>query len=83
MAVSSAVVAVGTTATALNAASTGGVRLYIKNGDTAIDLGSSTVTSGSGYQLASSGTLVVELGPGDVLYAITASGTSNVQVLRS
>jgi hypothetical protein len=56
--------------------------LTIRNGATAIDLGPSTVTSGAGYSLAA-GAVVVEVDSGDVLYGITASGSSNVEVLRT
>jgi hypothetical protein len=69
--------------TALNAIGSSGLTLTIKNGATAIDLGPSSVTSGAGYSLAASGTVVVEVEGGDVLYGITASGSSNVEALRT
>jgi hypothetical protein len=59
------------------------VTLTIRNGATASDLGPSGVTSGAGYSLAASGTLVVDVEGGDVLYPVTASGSSNVEVLRT
>lgn len=82
MAVSAERVTVETTAVALNTASTGGLNLHITNGAAAIDLGASTVTSGAGLAVAASGTLTIQLDPGDVLYAISAT-SSVVQVLRT
>lgn len=83
MAVSNAQISVGTTATALNTASTSGQRLWILNGATAVALGDSAVTTANGYTLAISGTLAVSLAPGEVLYGRVGTGTSTVQVLRS
>lgn len=82
MAVSSEVVAVTSTATALNTAGTGALRLTI-NPDADIDLGDSTVTDGAGYTLAAADApLTVEVDAGDVLFAVTAA-TANVDVLRT
>jgi hypothetical protein len=81
MAITHQRVSVGTSATALNAVSTAGMTLTIRNGATAIDLGGPTVTSGTGYSLAASGTVQVE--GGDILYGITGAGSSNVEVLRT
>jgi hypothetical protein len=83
MAVTAQRVSVGTTATALNTASTAGATLTIRNGATAIDLGPSTVTTGQGYSLAASAVVTVEVDGGDQLYAITGVGSSNVEVLRT
>lgn len=80
MAVSHATVTVATTAIALNTASTSGQQLYIFNGSEAIFLGSSSVTTSTGPQLAASGTLVLDVKPGDVVYAICAT-SSSVKVL--
>lgn len=81
MAVTSERVAVGTTATALNTATTSATRLTL-NAPAAVDLGDSTVASGSGYELAASTPLTVELDAGDVLYAVAGTST-DVQVLRT
>lgn len=82
MAVSVERVTVETTAVALNPAGTGGTILRIKNGAAAIDLGGSGVTAGTGFEVAASGEVTVELDSGDVLYAICAT-SSVVQVMRT
>lgn len=83
MAVSAARVSVTTTATALNAASSYPQRLLLKNSATNIvNLGTTTVSTANGYQLAADGLLAVELQPGEVLYGI-AGTTQVVEVLRS
>lgn len=81
MAVSSERVAVGTTATQLNTAGTTALRLTL-NADSAVDLGDSSVSSGSGYELAASTPTTVEIDAGDVLHAIHGSGAT-VHVLRT
>lgn len=85
MAVTAERVAVGTSAVALNTASTGGLTLTIKNvGATlAADLGPSTVTSGAGFDVATSATVTVELDAGDVLFAISSSTGTTLAVLRT
>lgn len=82
MAVSAARVTVGTSAVALNTASTGGQCLRIKNGAVVVALGPSTVTTTNGLDVAISGELTVELDAGDVLFAVSAS-SSVVQVLTT
>lgn len=82
MAVTAERVTVGTTAVALNIASTGGMHLRLTNGVGAIYLGTTGVTSGTGLSLGPINELNVELDPGDVLYAICAT-SSIVQVLRT
>lgn len=82
MAISAARVTVATTAVALNTASSSGQVLLITNGSAAVDLGDDTVASGAGYEVAASGTVTVDIKPGDVLYAICGT-TSDVQVLRT
>ncbi len=89
MAVDSAQVSVGTTATALNAAETGGVagaRLVVKlpSGATAsVFLGGSTVATTDGFELTAGSQVTVELAGGELLYGIVASGTQSTHVLRS
>ena len=82
MAVSAARVTVSTSAIALNTAEAGGGRLYIKNGAAVVDLGPSTITNGTGLSLAAAAVVEVELDPGDVLFAISAT-SSIVEVLRT
>lgn len=81
MAVTSERVAVGTSATALNTASTAAQRLVL-NAEAAVDLGDSAVASGSGYELAATTPLTVEIDAGDVLFAVHGTGTT-VHVLRT
>jgi hypothetical protein len=78
---------VSTTATALNVAESdtvSGARLHIVNTSAnAADLGPSTVTANSGYSLAASAAVVVELGAGDQLYAIRSGASdATLAVLR-
>lgn len=82
MAVSSERITVGASATALNAAGTAGQTILIKNGAAVVDLGPSSVTSGTGFSVAVSGTTTVDLKAGDVLFAICAT-SSIVEVLRT
>lgn len=82
MAVSSEVVAVTSTATALNTAGTSALRLTI-NPSADIDLGDSTVSNGAGYTLATADApLTVEVDAGDVLFAVTGT-SADVDVLRT
>lgn len=85
MAISHEVVTVSTSAVALNTASKSGATLFLKNtSGNAADLGASTVTAGTGFGLAASASLTVQLAPGDVLYAIrTASSDATIAVLRT
>lgn len=82
MTISAGVVAVTSTATALNAADTSGFSLIV-NSDADVDLGDSSVTFGTGLRLlAIDAPLKVEVDAGDVLFAV-ASATANVGVLRT
>lgn len=86
MAVSAARVTAGTTAVALNTASSSGQRLTVRNTDATngADLGAVGVTAGAGFLLAANTQVTVELPPGDVLYAIRSAGADVVlAVLRS
>lgn len=84
MAVSSAQVVVGTTATALNASSNQGQRIYLSNpaGQT-VFLGDSTVTTTTGYGLLASTTIKIDVDPYEVVYGIVAGTTATVGVLRA
>lgn len=85
MAVSAERVTVGTSAVALNTASTGGLTLVVKNvGATlAADLGPSTVTSGAGFDVPAAATVTVEVDAGDVLFAISSGTGTTLAVLRT
>lgn len=85
MAVSAERVTVGTSAVALNTASTAGLTLVIKNvGATfAADLGPSAVTSGAGFDVPVGATVTVEVDAGDVLFAISSSTGTTLAVLRT
>jgi hypothetical protein len=87
MAVSAQRVTVSTTAVALNTDvdTRGGTTLVIKNTSAnAADLGPSTVTAGTGLDLAAGATVgPLELGPGEQLFAIrSAAADATVAVLR-
>lgn len=84
MAVTAARVTVGSSAVALNTATTAGMTLLVKNagGTNTANLGPSDVTDGGGYTLGTGETVTVEVDAGSVLYAISASGT-DVTVLRT
>jgi hypothetical protein len=60
-----------------------GCNVAIVNGSTVIDLGGPDVETGEGFQLAAAGSISMDLPPGDVLYGVTASGTSAIQVLMT
>jgi hypothetical protein len=85
MAISAQRFTVSTTALALNSASGGGERLLITNTSAnAADLGPSGVTAGAGYSLAGNASVVIELDPGDVLFAIrSAAADATLAVLRT
>lgn len=87
MAVTAQRVTVSTVAVALNTDTDtrGGTSLVVKNTSAnAADLGPSTVTAGTGFDLAAGATLgPVELGPGEVLYAIrSAAADATLAVVR-
>lgn len=87
MAITASRVTVSTSAVALNAAETdvvGGCSLILKNTSAnAADLGPTGVTAGTGFDLAAGATQVVNLPPGEVLFAIrTAAADATIAVLR-
>lgn len=60
------------------------VRLVVKNMTAEIAwLGPAAVTNADGYELLEDESIVVELAPGDVLYAISTAGGTTLSVLRS
>lgn len=83
MAITSAQISVGTTATALNTATSSGQRLVVTPVTTAVVLGASTVTATTGLSVAAGTVVYVDLQPGETLYGIVSSGTTTTHVLRS
>lgn len=88
MAVHSAQVSVGTTATALSEAETdsrSGSSIVVQNTDAsaAVYLGKSDVATGTGYKLIAGASLALHLNHEESLYGVAASGTVVVHVLRS
>lgn len=90
MAISSAVVAVGTTAVAVNATDTSnraglsGQKIVIQNthaSKATIYLGGANVSSANGLPLVADASITVQLGPTEVLYARSGSGTVSVYCL--
>lgn len=55
---------------------------FLNLGPVDVDLGGAGVTTGNGYLLRVNGTFDVDLLSTDVLYAVTASGTSVICVLK-
>lgn len=86
MAVSSAQVTVGTSATLL-ASDSGiniGLQVTLKNkGAAVVFIGPAGVTTGNGYELAVGEVLPRDLGPGEELYGVVATATQPVHVLIS
>jgi len=85
MAISAQRIVASTTAIALNTASTSAVRLTLKNTSAnAADLGAAGVTAGAGFDLAAGATVLVQLQPQDVLFAIrSAAADATIAVLRT
>lgn len=86
MAVTSNQVTCTTAATLIVPSDTDGASVVVKNtGDRKVYLGPAGVTSGTGFELSSTGTVTLEifLGPGEALYGITASGSCTVSYISS
>tara|TARA_R100001510_G_C7437994_1_gene68532 strand:+ start:121 stop:375 length:255 start_codon:yes stop_codon:yes gene_type:complete len=57
--------------------------IYLHNEHgSAIYLGGSDVTSGTGYELSNNGAVTMKIPQDNELYAITSSGTGNLHVVR-
>jgi len=89
MAIAHGIVSVGTSATLLTVALEGGGKdgstIFIQNptGGQAVFLGGAGVTSSSyGYKLAIDSNIRIDLNQGEALYAVVASSTQSVAVLR-
>ena len=78
-------VTVSTTPVALNTAGVGGTTLLVKNTSAnAADLGGSSVAAAAGFDLAAGASVVLTLGPGEVLYAIrSAAADATLSVIRT
>lgn len=84
MAISSAQVSVGTTATSVLAAGVGGGRVRVRNaGAASVFLGASGVTTAAGYELTTGSTVDLVLEANETLYGIVATGTQTVHVLSA
>lgn len=82
MAATSARISVGTSAVTLAADVDSGAALIRNRGTGAVYLGDASVTSSTGFQVDPGETVPVDLFPGDTLYAVSASGSNVVHVLR-
>ena len=83
----SAQISVGTTATLLVAATAFDQTAYVHNmahggGNPAVFLGDATVTAANGFELDAGDTITIGVGDHEALYAIAASGTVAVSVLK-
>lgn len=77
--------ALSTTAEVIITPPAGGGRYIVKNIDAAIIvyLGDSSVSSSNGMSLAAgASTPILELFPDDVMYAVAASGTPTIAILK-
>lgn len=85
MAVDGRRVTVTTTATRLDTADTDSVsgKSIAVNPASAIDIGDDGVTAGAGFEVGAGVTFSADLGPGEALYGIAASGTVEVDVFET
>ncbi len=80
---SSAQVTVGVTATVLVAANIADQTAYLHNlGGGAVYLGDANVTTANGYKMDNGDKLTLLVGDHEGLYAVTASGTNVIGVLK-
>lgn len=80
---SSAQITVSTTATVLVAETAFDQTVYLHNsGGGIVYLGGSNVTTANGYKLDNGDKLTLMVGDHEALYAVTASGTNVVAVLK-
>jgi hypothetical protein len=87
VAITSAQITVGTTALLVSGTETDsrlGQSVSVANtGATTVYLGPAAVTTATGFPLAANGYQAVDLDTGEALYAVVASGTCVVGVLRT
>jgi hypothetical protein len=77
MAITTGQLTVGTTAVAVDSSSADRFTIHLHNGSATnnIFLGGSDVTASTGMELHSHETKILEMMPGDTLYAISSSGS--------
>lgn len=79
-------VAVSTSAVLLSSVDGDGVTgqslLLTNKGSVELVLGPSSVTAGAGYRVAAGASVSVDLGVGEALYGVVASGSTTIDVLR-
>jgi len=81
MAVHSAVVQVGTSTPGLiYPADPDGAHMHIR-ADKAIYLGNSNMTAANGYLLPEGGSLCLEIGPDELVYALSTDGRAKIYVI--
>lgn len=74
--------------TKLNSASSGstdptvGSSLLVRAGSVSLFLGASNLTTATGFELLANEAVPIDLGKGEDIYGIVASGTSSVHVLE-
>ncbi len=83
MAVSAEAVSVGTTATALNDGTPGRVIVAVPTGGSTVYVGGSDVDATDGFPLAADAQVEITVESGEIVYAVVASSTQAVNVLRS
>lgn len=59
------------------------ILVKVPTGGVEVFFGHATVTTANGYGVSAGESLALDLAPGDVLYAIVASGTQPVYVLQT
>lgn len=73
-----------TTPTLICAADDRNRECYIQNsGGQTIYIGNSNVSTGNGYQLSNNAQLVVQVPAGETIYAIVASSTNVITILKA
>jgi archaellum component FlaG (FlaF/FlaG flagellin family) len=60
-----------------------GSSILVQAGSVTVYVGGSTVTAADGFPIAAGATLTLDLDPGELLYAVAASGSTTVHVLRT
>jgi len=84
MAITQGQLTVGTSATEIDGISTSPSRLHVHNNDSTnnLFLGNASVTSSNGLRLMKLDSIELIMNPGEVLYAVSASGSHQVSWLR-
>jgi len=84
MAITTAKTTITTSAGAVGSSSPNPYVLIIRNehATTSVHIGNSTVTAANGLELAGKSTIELNLAAADQVYAITASGTSDISWMK-